>query len=103
MADLEHAAEGDTDLIGDSSALNWAERFAARFLVQTRDHDSGEAPEYVEDLTGLMLAWFAGALSTGGLAERARAADTITKSCGCEWSLMGQCEAWPNCIGAERA
>jgi hypothetical protein len=60
MADLAHASMNDTDLHGDQDAVNWAERFAARFVVVRRLDG-----EVMEDPTGLMLAWFAGAIETG--------------------------------------
>lgn len=69
MADLAHAAEGDTDLHGDLDAQHWAERFAARFLVIRRLSPPGLgvpfAGDQVGDTEGLMLAWFASAIETG--------------------------------------
>ncbi len=60
MADLAHASENDTDLIGDQDAIHWAERFASRFVVVRRPKDV-----VTEDAGDLMLAWFAGAIETG--------------------------------------
>jgi hypothetical protein len=55
MADLAHASENDTDLVGDHDARHWAERFV--------DHVR-QKPEIATD-EGAMLAWFAGAIGTG--------------------------------------
>jgi len=64
MADLEHATENDTDLIGDHDARHWAERFAHRFPAILQD---GEG--VINDVEGLMLTWFAGAIETGKMAR----------------------------------
>jgi hypothetical protein len=61
MADLAHAAENDTDLHGDQDAMHWAERFASKFEVLYKD----VTKRNTIDVTGLMLAWFAGAIETG--------------------------------------
>jgi len=55
MADLAHASENDTDLVGDKDASHWAERF----VHHVRANPSIATSE------GAMLAWFAGAIETG--------------------------------------
>ena len=64
MADLAHASENDTDLFGDADAQHWAERFANKFPAILQD---GEG--VTNDVEGLMLTWFAGAIETGRMAE----------------------------------
>jgi hypothetical protein len=61
MAGIAHAAQGDTDLHGDTDAQHWAERFAAKFHVYCFG-DEGVEPMETE---ALMLTWFAGAIETG--------------------------------------
>jgi hypothetical protein len=62
MADLAHATENDNDLIGDANSAHWAERFASKFTVlRISDAKYFEG----EDLVGLMITWFAGAIETG--------------------------------------
>lgn len=73
MSDLTHAAEGDIDLHGDADAQHWAERFADKFVIIKPDADlSGPylSPHLMsrQDVEGLMLAWFAGAIETGRMA-----------------------------------
>jgi hypothetical protein len=63
MADLAHAAENDTDLLGDTDAAHWAERFAAKFATVRQNTAPGE--DEMPDTEGLMLTWFAGAIETG--------------------------------------
>jgi hypothetical protein len=73
MADLAHATEGDTDLIGDGDAAHWAERFADRFEVRRRSDIGNRGLVEPVDTEGLMLTWFAGAIETGHIsAERGR-------------------------------
>lgn len=55
MADLAHAKDNDTDLIGDPSAVHWAERFVCRVRANL-DMAQDEAA---------MATWFAGAIETG--------------------------------------
>jgi len=68
MADLAHAAEGDTDLTGDTSAAHWAERFAYRFEVRRRPDIGDRGIHTPVDTEGLMLSWFASAIETGRMA-----------------------------------
>jgi hypothetical protein len=73
VADLAHAAEGDTDLVGDADAAHWAERFAATFEVRRRADTGNRGIIEPVDTEGLMLSWFAGAIETGHMAaERGR-------------------------------
>jgi len=55
MADLEHATENDTDLMGDTDARHWAERFVHYV----------KAGLPIADDVGTMTTWFAGAIETG--------------------------------------
>ena len=73
MADLAHAAEGDTDLHGDADATHWAERFV---LVRHNLFTGPERRDIAED-ADTMLAWFAGAIETGRMAgyKQGRSAD----------------------------
>lgn len=79
MADLEHASPGDTDLHGDTSALNWAQRFASKCgppdvtggLMFFGDHTLFERA----GVEALMLTWFAGAIGTGQMAGQKAAGD----------------------------
>jgi hypothetical protein len=60
MADLAHATEGDTDLVGDIDATHWAERFihVRQRRMAKDDHDiAGDADT--------MLTWFAMAIESG--------------------------------------
>jgi len=68
MADLAHAAENDTDLIGDTDASHWAERFASMFALVRQNTAPGE--DEMPDTEGTMLTWFAGAIETGRDAGR---------------------------------
>ena len=62
MADLDHATEGDTDLVGDTDATHWAQRFVHH--RQRRLAEDGYDIAADEDT---MLAWFAMAIETGGM------------------------------------
>lgn len=52
--------ENDNDLIGETDAMIWAERFVKRVK---------EKPSIATD-EGTMLAWFAGAIESGRDSER---------------------------------
>jgi len=67
MGDLAHAAENDTDLHGDPDAQHWAQRFV-HHADQWRK--TGTVPPCLDE--GAMLAWFAGAIETGRMVERAK-------------------------------
>jgi len=54
MADLLHASENDTDLIGDLDAAHWAERFVHHVRLK---------PEIATD-EGAMQSWFAGCIES---------------------------------------
>jgi hypothetical protein len=69
MADLAHATEGDTDLHGDPDASHWAERFASMFEVRRLADIGNRGIHEPLDTWGLMLAWFAGAIETGRMAQ----------------------------------
>ena len=68
MADLAHASENDTDLHGDADARHWAERFADKFPAVLQD-----GAGVINDVEGLMLTWFAGAIETGRMAAGGQA------------------------------
>jgi len=61
MADLEHA--NDRDLIGDTDARHWAQRFVR--------HVKAGIP--IADDEGTMTAWFAGAIESGRMAAETTA------------------------------
>lgn len=61
MADLAHATEHDTDLHGDPDATHWAERLV---------HHAATLGIRIDE--GMMLAWFASAIETGAMVERAK-------------------------------
>jgi hypothetical protein len=65
MAGIENATPNDNDLHGDQDAMHWAERFADKFVI-VRKTDG----DVLEDPTGLMLAWFAGAIETGKMPQQ---------------------------------
>jgi hypothetical protein len=67
MSDLAHASEGDTDLIGDTNAVHWAERFAHSFVACKPAQDGLVQADNTEDL---MLGWFASAIESGKMHSR---------------------------------
>jgi len=75
MADLAHASENDTDLIGDTDARHWAERFASKIKLPL-GHPAIEFAGKPICTTGeyqeLMLTWFAGAIETGRMHQPSR-------------------------------
>jgi hypothetical protein len=65
VSDLEHAHPDNTDLHGDTSAENWAQRFSSMYEIRKRDQSD---PDYVmsqAEADGMLLSWFAGAIETG--------------------------------------
>ena len=72
MADLAHATEGDTDLFGDTDAAHWAERFRSKWIIVAAPGPGETIPGFkaAEERTeGVMLAWFAGAIESGRMAN----------------------------------
>jgi hypothetical protein len=64
MNDIAHRTENDNDLHGDPDATHWAERFIA-----VRKEIRFQKLRDIADDEGAMLAWFAGAIETGRMAE----------------------------------
>ena len=60
VADLAHRASGDTDLVGDRDAGDWAERF-----IDIRLQVLGERGTDIADDPETMRTWFANAIETG--------------------------------------
>lgn len=64
MADLAHATENDTDLIDDTDARHWAQRFASRFPMVLQN-----GAGVTNDVESLVLPWFASAIETGRMSK----------------------------------
>jgi hypothetical protein len=72
MADLAHRADDDTDLLGDTNAAHWAERFASKIrlpLGHPAIEFAGKPVCTTGEFRDLMLAWFAAAIETGRMSR----------------------------------